>query len=955
MVGQLKATPEQVPEMDELSAEGEDLAPLVPKKTPRPLKSLPRACQGPEANAQLKPRGMARTMRRTNSTSRLQEIRKKRNPLKSIFRPFDEEYSLGDTLGTGGYAVVRVGTKLATGEKFAVKIMKIGKAVLDDQSDEAEADDEDADEDEDEPDELTFEQIIDNEIGLVSKLDHPNIIKIKEYFINFSKCYIVMDLLEGPVLLDALLEMGKYTEKDAKTIMERLFDAVSYMHLANVTHRDLKLENLVLKRPGDLSSVVIVDFGFAKAARARDKMVDVVGTPWYSAPELLVADPYTSAVDLWALGVGLYMLLIGEFPFDDPEEEVMEDAIIAGDYIKDGPKWSAISPEANDLVQGLLSVDPKQRPTAAEALEHSWFTGLKQHSSSTLVHAHTRLRELAACTRLPTKTFQPGQFLIRQGERGRGKAVYMIMSGECEVLLRREGVGEMDQRTPGGEHIKVGTRRVGNFIGDLGVSTSFWVLRNHYRVGTPRSSYHYSQPNTPGKGALDPARAGSSPPLMVSLPIDIGGPTAREPAAQSAALHKWYVLLTVMLAARHWFGKRRKASVRAVLPVTVCVLDQTDMQWAVEHDYRLSTELQDAMKRQRKALRQSLKREQKSQAEQASREASGEGGASVGVGSQDSPTTPVRLENLRVPVAAAAGRMTRTTSGERDPVKKFKAGVDAILREYFQSTDIGEVAAQIAELDAVCGSNKMQYFVKRAVCAALDQSKRECELVAVLINALSPALLSTDHLNDGLLMLLEAAEDLSLDIPHAPDQLMMFLARAVVDEIVSPSDIESIKREVAATSVGAQVATAAMNLVRARHSTERILMAWGGGAAGTVEHFKESMAAILQEFRSTQSVPEAAQYLNSLKVPHYHHEFVKKALTMGVENPGMEAAMLELLDEMNNMGLVTDGQMQMGFARMAEYVEDLELDVPGAQERFKQFQDTAAKAGIPTSIELEIV
>lgn len=90
-----------------------------------------------------------------------------------------------------------------------------------------------------------------------------------------------------------------------------------------------------------------------------------------------------------------------------------------------------------------------------------------------------------------------------------------------------------------GEHIKVGTRRVGNFIGDLGVSTSFWVLRNHYRVGTPRSSHHYSQPNTPGKGALDPARAGSSPPLMVSLPIDIGGPTSREPAAQSAALHKW--------------------------------------------------------------------------------------------------------------------------------------------------------------------------------------------------------------------------------------------------------------------------------------------------------------------------------------------------------------------------------------------------------------------------------
>lgn len=205
---------------------------------------------------------------------------KKHAEIISIFRPFEDEYTVGRTLGTGGYAVVMEATHKATGQKYAVKIMKIGKNVDDDS------------EDSDDVDELTFEQIIDNEIGLVQKLDHPNIIKLKEYFINFSKCYIVMDLLEGPVLLDALLEMGKYIEKDAKLILGRLLDAVAYMHLQNVVHRDLKLENLVLKRPGDLSSVVIVDFGFAKAARARTKMQDVVGTPWYSAPELLLADPY---------------------------------------------------------------------------------------------------------------------------------------------------------------------------------------------------------------------------------------------------------------------------------------------------------------------------------------------------------------------------------------------------------------------------------------------------------------------------------------------------------------------------------------------------------------------------------------------------------------------------------------------------------------------------------------
>eukprot|EP00959_Pyramimonas_sp_CCMP1952_P294288 6155686-Pyramimonas_sp.AAC.1 len=153
---------------------------------------------------------------------------KENGAMTSIFRPFEEEYKVGETLGTGGYAVVMKATHKKTGQVYAVKIMKIGKNTEDDESKEEDHEDEDLaeDEDEDDVDELTYEQIIDNEIGLVQKLDHPNIIKLKEYFINFNKCYIVMDLLEGPVLLDALLEMGKYTEKDAKVILGRLLDAV---------------------------------------------------------------------------------------------------------------------------------------------------------------------------------------------------------------------------------------------------------------------------------------------------------------------------------------------------------------------------------------------------------------------------------------------------------------------------------------------------------------------------------------------------------------------------------------------------------------------------------------------------------------------------------------------------------------------------------------------------------
>eukprot|EP00854_Cymbomonas_tetramitiformis_P013183 gene13183-15576_t len=369
--------------------------------------------------------------------------------VKNVFRPFEEEYEMGETLGTGGYAMVNVALHRESGKRYAVKIMKINFT------------------EEEEEFEMSFDEIMDCEIGLVQKLDHPNIIPLKEYFINKGTCYIVMELLQGKALLDALLELGRYTEEDAKVILGRLLDAISYMHLHNVTHRDLKLENLVLRHDEDLSSIVIVDFGFAKAARAREKMEEIVGTPEYSAPELLLADPYTPAVDLWAIGVGLYMLLSGQFPFEDDDEDELERQIIAADLDLTTPEWDSISPEGKDLVRGLLHRDPKQRLTASDALEHSWFTGNQSHDAATLSHAHLRLRELASSTRLPVRRFAPGDFLVKQGERNRGKAVYLIKSGECEVLLKNMGGSEDDYGVPENGYVRVGTRRAGSFVGEM--------------------------------------------------------------------------------------------------------------------------------------------------------------------------------------------------------------------------------------------------------------------------------------------------------------------------------------------------------------------------------------------------------------------------------------------------------------------------------------------------------
>jgi hypothetical protein len=231
----------------------------------------------------------------------------------SLFQPVTARYNMDGSaaLGSGGYAVVRRAVRKQDGEEVAIKIMRVGKP-QDFSSDDD--DDEDEEEEQAQPETeyanaaLSFKEIM-TEIDVVQQLHHENIVNIYEYFIHRGSCFIVMKLLRGKELMDALLEHGPYTETDVRVMMGCLLDAVAYMHVMSVTHRDLKLENLVLSRPGDLSSVTIVDFGLAKAARAREKMEDVCGTLWYYAPEIVNAKPYTPLVDEWALGVAMYLLL----------------------------------------------------------------------------------------------------------------------------------------------------------------------------------------------------------------------------------------------------------------------------------------------------------------------------------------------------------------------------------------------------------------------------------------------------------------------------------------------------------------------------------------------------------------------------------------------------------------------------------------------------------------------
>tara|TARA_B100000405_G_scaffold110455_1_gene77067 strand:+ start:592 stop:1542 length:951 start_codon:yes stop_codon:yes gene_type:complete len=244
-------------------------------------------------------------------------------------------------------------------------------------------------------------------------------------------------------------------------IARQLLDALAYMHLNNVTHRDLKLENLLLARPNDISSVVIADFGLARNAKtARQVFQTQCGTPSYVAPEILLGKPYTPAVDVWSMGVILYTLLIGSFPFAHDDQQTLFRLICSGKMDTAQPEWNHISDEVKDLLRGLLDVNPLTRLTAADALNHTWFTSNLDCSSRDLRKSRLRLHNFADALKLDVRTFQPGEYIVRQGDIGR--EVFLIRDGTCDVIVTH----------PDGTSVQIAQRGKGDFIGEMAVAKS---------------------------------------------------------------------------------------------------------------------------------------------------------------------------------------------------------------------------------------------------------------------------------------------------------------------------------------------------------------------------------------------------------------------------------------------------------------------------------------------------
>jgi len=216
-----------------------------------------------------------------------------------------------------------------------------------------------------------------NEIDILKKIDHPNIVRIFEFFNTEDGYYLITEYFSGGELFKEIVSKAPFSEAIAGNIMFQIFSAVNYCHNMNIMHRDLKPENILIERKVDDKYLIkIIDFGTAKLHEKNKSEKKVIGSSYYIAPEVLY-ECYNLKCDLWSCGVILYILLSGRAPFSHKNDTIILEKIKLGKYNMDIKEFKEISDECKDLITKLLEKNPKKRLSASEALNHEWFKKLK--------------------------------------------------------------------------------------------------------------------------------------------------------------------------------------------------------------------------------------------------------------------------------------------------------------------------------------------------------------------------------------------------------------------------------------------------------------------------------------------------------------------------------------------------------------------------------------------------
>ncbi|XP_043834300.1 serine/threonine-protein kinase Chk2 isoform X2 [Dromiciops gliroides] len=338
-----------------------------------------------------------------------------------------EKYIMSKTLGSGACGEVKLAFERKTCKKVAVKIISKRKFSI---CATREAD-------------PAFN--VETEIEILKKLNHPCIIKIKNFF-DAEDYFIVLELMEGGELFERVVGNKRLNEATCKLYFYQMLLAVKYLHENGIIHRDLKPENVLLSSQKEDCLIKITDFGQSKILGETSLMRTLCGTPTYLAPEVVVSmgsAGYTRAVDCWSLGVILFVCLSGYPPFSEHKTQVpLKDQIISGKYKLIPEVWKAVSDKALDLVKKLLVVDPEKRYTTEEALAHPWLQDEEMKSKF-----HALLMEETKSLNLPSNPAQLSTSRKRPHEGGEDEAAcskHCLASTSLQTTLLQEERGKSD-------------------------------------------------------------------------------------------------------------------------------------------------------------------------------------------------------------------------------------------------------------------------------------------------------------------------------------------------------------------------------------------------------------------------------------------------------------------------------------------------------------------------------
>ncbi|XP_066576982.1 calcium/calmodulin-dependent protein kinase type II delta 1 chain isoform X20 [Amia ocellicauda] len=318
---------------------------------------------------------------------------------------FTDEYQLFEELGKGAFSVVRRCMKISTGQEYAAKIINTKKLSARDH------------------------QKLEREARICRLLKHPNIVRLHDSISEEGFHYLVFDLVTGGELFEDIVAREYYSEADASHCIQQILESVNHCHLNGIVHRDLKPENLLLASKLKGAAVKLADFGLAIEVQGdQQAWFGFAGTPGYLSPEVLRKDPYGKPVDMWACGVILYILLVGYPPFWDEDQHRLYQQIKAGAYDFPSPEWDTVTPEAKDLINKMLTINPAKRITAAEALKHPWIcqrstVASMMHRQETVeclkkFNARRKLKGAILTTMLATRNFSAAKSLMNKKPDG---------------------------------------------------------------------------------------------------------------------------------------------------------------------------------------------------------------------------------------------------------------------------------------------------------------------------------------------------------------------------------------------------------------------------------------------------------------------------------------------------------------------------------------------------------